>query len=308
MLSWIAGFKAFGKRIANGAVLVIAGLVLAGSIGTGAYGTFKTVTNFAKRESLETVFETNASTGSVTVDFADADKYSPDAIELPKWTEVRMTRSEDAKLRIRAITEISAKDSETAKDAFSKIVPVEFSEAGTSIAVKNVEIAYGQQGDYAFAKRVIEISAPDTVRVKIPKLPHSSDLEGVKRTEFDSYAPYGQDCSGTEIKYSPENGTFVCDPFGYPESAVKQAKAAYLERTTYEIAPENYGSSGRNGGVPYRYDDNIAVRALADGFYEVTYELRYQHPENVPGSITKTYRVDVGPYGDVSHEEIVKPE
>lgn len=90
------------------------------------------------------------------------------------------------------------------------------------------------------------------------------------RTEFDSYVPYGQDCTGTEIKYSPENGTFVCDPFGYPESVVKQAKAAYLERATYE--------------------------------------LRYQHPENVPGSITKIYRVDVSPNGDVSHEEIAKPQ
>lgn len=104
---------------------MVAGLVLAGSIGAGAYGTFKTVTNFAKRESLETVFETNVSTGSVTIDFTDAGKYSPDAIALPKWTEVRMARSEDAKLRIRAITELSARDSETARAAFEKIVPVE---------------------------------------------------------------------------------------------------------------------------------------------------------------------------------------
>lgn len=125
MLSWIAGFKAFGKRIANGAVLVVAGLVLAGSIGAGAYGTFKTVTNFAKRESSVSVLETGISTGSVTVDFANADGYAAQNLELPKWTEIRLAKSADSKLRIRAITELSAKDSETARVAFEKIVPVE---------------------------------------------------------------------------------------------------------------------------------------------------------------------------------------
>lgn len=125
MLSWIAGFKAFGKRIANGVVLTVAGLVLAGSIGAGAYGTFKTVTNFAKRESTVSVLETELSTGSVTVDFADTDGYSAGSLELPKWTEVRLVKSADSKLRIRAITELSAKDSETARVAFEKIVPAE---------------------------------------------------------------------------------------------------------------------------------------------------------------------------------------
>jgi len=239
------------------------------------------------------------------VEFSETDLPRSESFPtLPDWMEIRVVKSDSGTAKIRAITEISASDSESAKDQFSKIVPVSVSASGSVVKIGNAGVKYAEKSPYAFAKRVIEISVPASVRVKFGALPRNADVTGISRTEFDSYSPYDGRCTGTEIEYSEESKTFLCDPSSYPANVVENAKIAYLESASYDDVPKVGSSDPDLGTMPYRYDDRIVAKALPDGTFEVTYYLEYGHPENVPDTVVKTFRVDVGPSGSMSKTEI----
>ncbi len=179
------------------------------------------------------------------------------SLTLPRWTEIRLAKSENGKVSVRAVTEVSARDSESAKGLFAAIAPVEISTTGSTVSVRNGEISYVSKGDYAFAKRVLEISVPENVRVKFLKMPRHADFEGVGRTVFDEYAPYDWKCSQSVMKYSPERSEFICDPMGYPASVIEEAKRSYLESRSYRESPEfsePYGETGEAANNAYRVE------------------------------------------------------
>lgn len=219
--------------------------------------------------------------------------------------EIRVVKSDSGTAKIRAVTEISASDSESAKNQFSRIVPVSVSASGSVVKIGNAAVKYAEKSPYAFAKRVIEISVPASVRVKFQKLPRHAEVTGISRTEFDSHSSYDGSCAGSEIRYSEASKAFVCDPFAYSANVVENAKIAYLENTAYDEVPKLGSSDPGLRTMPYRYDDRIVAKALPDGTFEVTYFLEYGHPENVPDTVTKTFRVDVSPSGEMSKTEIV---
>ncbi|MFZ3233721.1 MAG: hypothetical protein WA194_09685 [Patescibacteria group bacterium] len=240
------------------------------------------------------------------MEFSEADlPRSQSFPTLPDWTEIRVVKSDAVTAKIRTVTEISASDAESAKSQFSKIVPVSVSASGSAVKVDNAAVKYSQKSPYAFAKRVIEISVPASVRVKFEKLPRHAEVTGISRTEFDSYSSYDGRCTGSEIKYSEGSKTFVCDPSGYPESFVENAKISYLENSAYDEVPKVGSADPDRRTMPYRYDDRIVAKALPDGTFEVTYSLEYGHPDNVPDTVTKIFRVDVSPSGEMSKTEVV---
>lgn len=301
-LSWIAAFRAFGKKLVNGWAIATAGMLVAGSLAAGAYGTFKTVANFAERQKTETVADTGISTGSVSIEFGDsATNVGRKFPELPKWTEIRIVKADSGTVKVKAVTEISTADQKSAEIQFANIDPVAVTVTGSVLKIDNATVKYARLSPYAFAKRAIEISVPKSVKLKIGNLPRYSNFDGIAGNNLASFAYANERCTGLEVKFSEEAGAFICDPASYSPKAVELAKANYLESVGYLSEEDTNGDADR-----YRYGARATVKPLPDGTFRVTYGFEDGMGESGTGQeISKTFRVDVDASGNFVKTEVV---
>lgn len=190
---------------------MICATALAISLAMGTYGGMKTIGNFAHREKAEAIV-LEARTGTAVTVILPEDS-GLQRMPVPSWSEIRVIRSPDSAFRISSITEVSASDTDTARDIVTNIVPLTATGVGDVFKIMGDKPEFTKKTPMAFAKRTVVVSVPDGTGLKLQNAPWRFGISGVTVSELESYMNIRQ-CPGL-LRYLQSKEAFACDPASF---------------------------------------------------------------------------------------------
>lgn len=281
-LGCVSILRAFGIKIGQGWMLIVAIVTIGASILGGVFGGVKTVSQFTHRATGEVRQELSTGSGEITIHIDREDRRN---IHLGfDAANVRFENALDGKASLTVRTSVSGKDAAQTDFILSKLQPVTIVQTGGTVRLQDLQGRFSETVPLAFLTRELVFYIPTGTRVRIGDMPHRNGIENLEYSDLEHFGTGDWKCEGTTLSFDARISKFRCDVSGYSPEALRAAKIEYLRNMETE---DDYHGYRRQ------------VSPLENGLYLVTDTDRYSRNDRQK-TTSNTYRVDISPEGKMT--------